>query len=75
MELICKSQVSDLPKDENGMVKEFAEVPKFDIKRGDSKDPFFLERREILKKYKLVFDKRIVDRNNLYCYPFGYKIE
>ena len=73
LDLICKSRFSDLPKDENGMVKEYVEVPKFDIKRGDNKDPFFLEPREILENYKLVFDKRIVDWNTFYCYPFGYK--
>ena len=49
LDLICKSRFSDLPKDENGMVKEYVEVPKFDIKP-DNKDPFFLEPREILKK-------------------------
>ncbi|XP_068734466.1 uncharacterized protein [Montipora capricornis] len=40
-ELVCKSQVLDLPKDKNGIVKESVEVPKFDIKRGDNDDPFF----------------------------------
>ena len=25
------------------------------------------------KKYKLVFDKRIVDRDSLQSYPYGYK--
>ena len=61
LELNMKSQSSDLSKDKSGVVKEFAEVPKFDIKRGDNVNPFSLESREILKKYKLVFDKRIVD--------------
>ena len=73
LELIMKSQSSDLPKDKSGVVKEFAEVPKFDIKRGDSVNPFSLESRAILKKYKLVFDKRIVDWNTFLAYPFGYK--
>ena len=72
-ELVCKSQVSDLPKDKNGIVKESVEVPKFDIKRGDNDDPFFLEPREILKKYKLVFDKRVVDWNTCVAYPFDIR--
>ena len=73
IDLIMKSQLSDLPKGKSGFVKEFCEVPKFDIKRGNDKDPFSLESREILKKYQVVFDKRVVDWNTLISYPFGYK--
>ena len=49
-ELVCKSQVSDLPKDKNGIVKESVEVPKFDIKRGDNDDPFFSRTSRNFKK-------------------------
>ena len=46
-EMICKSI------DRNEVVKDIVSISKFDIKRGDNEDPFFLEPREILKKYSL----------------------
>ena len=59
-EMICKSI------DRNEVVKDTVSISKFDIKRGDNKDPFFLEPREILKKYSLpvVFDKRVINWND-----------
>ena len=48
-------------------------VPKFDIRRGTTDHPFFLEPREIEKTYRLVFDKRVICWDDYKSYPFGYK--
>ena len=63
---------SDVSVSDNGFTLQCVKVPKFNIKRGDSKNPFYLEPREIEKTYRLVFDKSICELENFSLFSLWF---
>ena len=70
--IFTSASAEENEKSKSGFTNKSVVVPKFDIKRGNSEHPFFLEPREISKTYRLVFDKRVICWNEFRAYPFGY---
>ena len=81
--LVWESKLNDImgdhgDNDANGIAKREIRVPRlhfnriFKGARGDEESSFTIRPEETTKTYKLVFDKRVLDKETFFTFPFGY---